>query len=161
MVNPKDIHILSAEELSAVVDRYPWFAAARKVLAEKEAGTAEQAAIYMVSRSIVHDIAKPKKKKEKKLQIGEFFSSEQYKKISRQEDSIFSSIAKIAANPKGDSTPIEEESGTDVATETLAKIYEKQGLFEQANGIYSKLILRYPEKSAYFATLIEKNKQTI
>ena len=69
MVNPKDIHILSAEELSAVVDRYPWFAAARKVLAEKEAGTAEQAAIYMVSRSIVHDIAKPKKKKADKKNV--------------------------------------------------------------------------------------------
>lgn len=160
MVVPQDIHNLSAEELSAVVNRYPWFAAARKVLAEKDLSTAEQAALYVVSRSIVHDMAKPKKKV-KKLQIGEFFSSEQYKNVSRQEDSIFSSIAKMAANTKGDSTPIEEECDTDVATETLAKIYEKQGLFEQANGIYSKLILRYPEKSAYFATLIEKNKQTI
>ena len=33
--------------------------------------------------------------------------------------------------------------------------YSKTEL-EQAKEIYSKLILRYPEKSAYFATLIEK-----
>ena len=41
-------------------------------------------------------------------------------------------------------------------TETLAEIYAQQGYLEQAKNIYSKLILRYPEKSAYFATLIEK-----
>ena len=41
-------------------------------------------------------------------------------------------------------------------TEPLAEIYATQGYLEQAKNIYSKLMLRYPEKSAYFATLIEK-----
>ena len=41
-------------------------------------------------------------------------------------------------------------------TETLARIYAEQGYCQQAKEIYSKLILAYPEKNAYFAALIEK-----
>jgi hypothetical protein len=41
-------------------------------------------------------------------------------------------------------------------TETLAQIYADQGYYKQAKYIYSQLILRYPEKNAYFAALIEK-----
>lgn len=41
-------------------------------------------------------------------------------------------------------------------TETLAEIYSDQGYFAEAKKIYSRLMLRYPEKSAYFASLIEK-----
>ena len=46
----------------------------------------------------------------------------------------------------------------DFCTETLAEIYAEQGYPEEARRIYSKLILFYPEKSAYFASLIEKLK---
>jgi hypothetical protein len=45
-------------------------------------------------------------------------------------------------------------------TETLAKIYLEQGFSKRALDVYAKLILLYPEKSAYFATLVKdiKNK---
>jgi tetratricopeptide (TPR) repeat protein len=41
-------------------------------------------------------------------------------------------------------------------TETLAKIYQKQGKYDKALEIYNTLRLKFPEKNAYFAALIEK-----
>lgn len=46
-------------------------------------------------------------------------------------------------------------------TETLAKIYLKQGYYLKALKSYDKLSLKYPEKSIYFATQIEKVKDLI
>jgi len=43
-------------------------------------------------------------------------------------------------------------------TETLAKIYTEQCFYKRAIEVYAKLILLYPEKSTYFATLVQELK---
>ncbi len=46
----------------------------------------------------------------------------------------------------------------DVLSETLARLYAKQGHREKAISMYQRLCLAFPEKSAYFAAEIDKLK---
>ncbi len=86
---------------------------------------------------------------------GDYFSIEDYEHVRRSDDNVFS---KYAAKARQDAPVVSGMSAVefDLYTETLAQIYAEQGYYEQAKHIYSKLILAYPEKNAYFAALIQK-----
>jgi len=139
-------------------------------------------ALYMGSRAFISDIVRSGKEKDysdKDLETllkeytaggapaeaetpkpktrvvgGDFFTQDEYDSVRRTEDNIFSSFASKAKGeePHGKSGEIMDA----FCTETLAQIYIDQGYYEQAKKIYSRLLLRYPEKSAYFAALIQK-----
>ncbi len=69
--------------------------------------------------------------------------------ISRPKTEFFNpaSVAKTSAEEKDE-----------IVSETLARIYLKQGLIKKSILTYEKLCLIYPHKNAYFAALINKIK---
>ncbi len=176
---------LTMDELTGVINIYPWFGAARMELCGRmsKVGGSEwgkeqyaDAAMYIPSRTLVFDIMRSasgadysdkdvrnlvKKTTEYRRTVkvvgGDFFSAEQYEKVKQEDDSFFSRI-KIGKSdePQGRGW---DDPELGFCTETLAGIYAEQGYFAQAKKIYSRLMLRYPEKSAYFASLIQKLKE--
>ena len=88
--------------------------------------------------------------------VGDYFSQEEYEQVRRDEDNVFSRYAAKARKSRPEVFVAPVEQVFDLYTETLAQIYAEQGYYDQAKDIYSKLILAYPEKNAYFAALIQK-----
>ena len=103
----------------------------------------------------VEENAAPAEKRKVYAGVGDYFTQDDYDQVRRADDNVFSRYAAKAR--QGKTAP--ETAGEvefDLCTETLAGIYLEQGYPEQAKRIYSKLILAYPEKNAYFAALIQK-----
>ena len=204
---------LTMDELTGVVNRYPWFGAARKELCVRmskvggsEWGKAQysDAAMYVVSRTLISDIMRSTRRDDYsdkdvgrlikeyinsepvvrqssptieatvespeysspqpvaynrtvRVAGGDFFSAEQYAAVRKDEDNVFSNFKSERYDEPDGRRWEDPEFG--FCTETLAAIYADQGYFVEAKKIYSRLILRYPEKSAYFASLIEKLQQ--
>ena len=191
-----DIKKLTLDELTGVVNLYPWFGGARKELCERMSrmggdawGESQyaDAAMYIAARGKLSDMMRSSRrsdwgdadvekllksyiaeeKKEENLPapeapvrkvyagVGDYFSQDDYDQVRRNDDNVFSRYAAKARQGKS-SQDEAKDLEFDVYTETLARIYLEQGYPEQAKSIYSKLILAYPEKNAYFAALIQK-----
>ena len=81
--------------------------------------------------------------------IDNFLKNSNLKIIPKENDPLFG-------------VDLSEKSSKDdfeLVTESLAEIYLKQGLKDKACKIYEQLSLKNPEKSIYFAELIEKMKK--
>lgn len=94
---------------------------------------------------------------------GDYFTKEDFAQLDESER-----VAEIKLGAPADNTaPNTAEAGDefvvdfdsmDFVTETLAAIYADQGYYDKAIDVYAKLILLYPEKSTYFATLVNEIK---
>lgn len=79
---------------------------------------------------------------------GDYFMPEELKNVQSQD--LSSLMVNHEMPVSGDGSEFTDEA---YYTETLARIYADQELYDRANEVYEKLILLYPEKSAYFAAL--------
>ncbi len=89
--------------------------------------------------------SKPLSKKSKLSLIDEFINSQPA--ISRAKSKFYDPV------DKAKESIVDQE---DIVSDTLASIYMDQGYYEKAIKMYEKLILKFPEKSSYFAPLIKK-----
>ena len=94
--------------------------------------------------------AKPTQAKSKQAIIDNFIKNEP--SISRPKTTFYDPV------DYAKQSVVDQEN---IVSETLANIYMDQGHFDKAIKIYQKLILKFPEKSTYFAALIEKAEKNL
>jgi tetratricopeptide (TPR) repeat protein len=88
----------------------------------------------------------------------EITNAELIDKFIRGEPKIIPDEGKVDS---GDISADSIRENEEYITDTLAKIYVKQGYYSKAIFAYEKLILKYPEKSSYFAGQINEIKKII
>jgi len=141
---------------------------------EDDAAIISQEKELIKERKTKADLLKLVKKRLKEIEDSRLEESE--RKKENKEISHHDLIDKFIENEPSISRPQKNEffdpdykaieSATDdddfFITETLAKIHSDQKNYQKAKEIYQKLILKFPEKSIYFAARIEdlnKNKK--
>lgn len=103
------------------------------------------------SKASTKEVKKPENIKLRQLNIIDQFIQNNPRITPQQEKTILSNDISMES--------VEEKD--EMFTETLARIYVKQGYLSKALFIYKKLSLKFPEKSSYFAGQIKKIEDRI
>lgn len=162
-----NINDLSAKQLELVIESYPWFSYARGLLLgkiasvdlnEAEAGLRKCSA-FIQDRKKLHkefseSVTRTISTRELETDVRYVATPSEY--FTAQEVSDASNMLNSRLLCERPVETHEQQPEGDFVTETLAKIYEEQEYYDQALDVYSKLILLYPQKSAYFADCVEK-----
>ena len=176
-----DLKTLSSQELQQLLEDNPWFTVARReVIARQDDDEAAlrravgRDAVFFLSRDQVIRLLtgnvrvqeKPAPQEEKPARPqyyvvgGDYFGQAEFERLEQEGFSVTTPVFGARAGSIDVPPAKVEEVDADrtLVSETLAEIYAQQELYPRAIEIYKKLILLYPEKSAYFASLIEKVK---
>lgn len=150
-------------ELRELCDKYPWFTFGKVALIKSLQTKGEIKEASKIRRSIAISLMSFNYSKFLNPPRRLLLSSNTTTKVDSLKviDNFLSTpikrITPISQESEFEEVDLAEEnsSKTDVISENLAIIYEKQGHFDKSIDIYHKLILIYPEKNAYFASRIE------
>lgn len=148
MEHPDRLSPVAGAGLQEIVNLYPWFTAARVLLARCREQVDPILALHLLRRPYPSLLLAPLKK-------GDFS-----RRSSAELVDDFLQLSDVRIRPaegkarEGDISALSVEEDPGLVSEELAEIYRMQGLNGKARDIYRKLSLLYPEKCVYFAELI-------
>jgi hypothetical protein len=145
---------ISEKELDALLQRYEWFTVARTIqtkVAGKRPGEDAHLRTLLADR-VFQQVVAPLSIDKQQLRvvssediIDKFLHHGDYRIVAEEGD--------VESDIKTSAELTDED---DLVTEELAEIYRQQGLIGEACAIYRKLSLQNPEKSVYFAKIIDE-----
>ena len=176
-----DLRQLSSAELQQLLEDCPWFTVARREAISRQ-GDDEEALRRAVGRNAVFFLSRdellriltgkvpaeepvPAAEESAKPQYyvvgGDYFGREDFERLEEEGFSVTTPVfgARAGSVEYAPAAAAEVDAERTMVSETLAEIYAAQELYQRSIEIYEKLILLNPEKSAYFAALIETVKE--
>ena len=135
-------------EIRSIVERYPWWSAARLSLARKQEETEREEATRLVA--LLHPTALIEQRHIDTSRLTHLSTDDLIDRFLKRDS--YRIVAEDGA--ADDLSAVENEDDEDLVSEDLAEIYKNQGLYDESIAIYRKLSLLNSEKSIYFAGLI-------
>ncbi|MBQ6766775.1 MAG: hypothetical protein IJP50_07215 [Paludibacteraceae bacterium] len=177
--HPEQLDVNSLPAIKDLVQQYPYFQAARMLYIRNLKNTDDlsyhaelkKGAINVPDRvrleQIMNKAASEKKEQSTVTVVADDANIESVPQLKHHDliDNFITANPHI--KPVGEVSDVEtvvldNTNVTDsIFTESLAKIYIKQGQYDKAIRIFEKLNLKYPEKSSYFADQIRFLKKII
>ncbi len=137
-------------DIATVVERYPWWSAARLLLARHESDEKQNDATRLIA--ILHPTALAQRRSIDASRLTHLSTDDLIDRFLKRSD--YRIVAEEGT--ADDLAKVEIEEDDDMISEDLAEIYKNQGLYSEAIAIYRKLSLLNSEKSIYFAGLIDE-----